>query len=91
MARSRDAATPSASASAPETALDLLAVGAHPDDAEISCGGTLALAASQGLAAGILDLSRGELATNGTPEIRDAESNEAAKVLGLRGRWNAGG
>jgi bacillithiol biosynthesis deacetylase BshB1 len=77
-------------ATTPEAPLDLLAVGAHPDDAEISCGGTLALAASQGLAAGILDLSRGELATNGTPEIRDAESNEAAKILGLRGRWNAG-
>ncbi len=74
----------------PEAPLDLLAVGAHPDDVEISCGGTLALAAAQGLAAGILDLSRGELATNGTPEIRAAESAEAAKLLGVRGRWNAG-
>lgn len=86
MARPRDDAS---SNSATEAPLDFLAVGAHPDDVEISCGGTLALAASQGLAAGILDLSRGELATNGTPEIRAAESAEAAKLLGVRGRWNA--
>jgi bacillithiol biosynthesis deacetylase BshB1 len=70
--------------------LDLLAVGAHPDDVEISCGGTLALAAAQGLAVGILDLTRGELATNGTPEVRAREGEEAARILGARGRWNAG-
>lgn len=74
----------------PEAPLDLLAVGAHPDDVEISCGGTLAAAAAQGLAAGILDLTRGELATNGTPEIRAAEAADAARILGVRGRWNAG-
>ncbi|HKQ18224.1 MAG TPA: PIG-L family deacetylase, partial [Candidatus Eisenbacteria bacterium] len=51
---------------APKAPLDLLAVGAHPDDVEISCGGTLALAAAQGLEVGILDLTRGELGTNGT-------------------------
>ncbi|HET9951265.1 MAG TPA: bacillithiol biosynthesis deacetylase BshB1 [Candidatus Eisenbacteria bacterium] len=70
--------------------LDLLAVGAHPDDVEISCGGTLALAAAQGLSVGILDLTRGELATNGTPEERAREGEEAARILSARGRWNAG-
>jgi bacillithiol biosynthesis deacetylase BshB1 len=71
-------------------ALDLLAVGAHPDDVEISCGGTVALAAAQGLAAGILDVTRGDLSTNGTPEERAAEAEDAARILGVRGRWNAG-
>ena len=72
-----------------ERPLDLLAVGAHPDDAEISCGGTLAAACAQGYAVGVLDLTRGELGTNGTPEIRAAEAAEAARALGIRGRWNA--
>ena len=76
-------------ASSPDAPLDLLAVGAHPDDVEISCGGTLALAASQGLAVGILDLTRGELGTNGTPEARALEAEEAGLILGARGRWNA--
>lgn len=73
----------------PAPPLDVLAIGAHPDDVEISCGGTIALAAAQGLAAGILDLTRGELGTNGTPEIRAGEAAEAARLLGARGRWNA--
>ncbi|HEU4333459.1 MAG TPA: bacillithiol biosynthesis deacetylase BshB1 [Candidatus Eisenbacteria bacterium] len=77
-------------ATATDGPLDLLAVGAHPDDVEISCGGTVALAAAQGLAAGILDLTRGDLSTNGTPEERAAEAEEAARILGARGRWNAG-
>jgi len=76
--------------SIPESPLDLLAIGAHPDDVEISCGGTMALASAQGLKAGILDLSAGEMGTNGTPEIRAAEATEAARILGSRGRWNAG-
>jgi N-acetylglucosamine malate deacetylase 1 len=71
-------------------ALDLLAIGAHPDDVEISCGGTIAAAAAEGLRAGILDLTRGESATNGTPEIRAGEAAEAARLLGVAGRWNAG-
>ena len=74
----------------PEYPLDLLAIGAHPDDCDISVGGTLALAASQGFAAGILDLTAGELGTNGTPEIRAREAEAAARVLGLSGRWCAG-
>jgi bacillithiol biosynthesis deacetylase BshB1 len=69
--------------------LDLLAIGAHPDDVEISCGGTIAAAAAEGLRAGILDLTRGESATNGTPEIRAEEAAEAARLLGAAGRWNA--
>jgi bacillithiol biosynthesis deacetylase BshB1 len=74
---------------APKAPLDLLAVGAHPDDVEISCGGTLATAAAQGLSVGILDLTRGELGTNGTPEIRAEEAASAASALGVAGRWNA--
>ncbi|HET9251027.1 MAG TPA: bacillithiol biosynthesis deacetylase BshB1, partial [Candidatus Eisenbacteria bacterium] len=54
-----------------------------------SVGGTLALAASQGFAAGILDLTAGELGTNGTPEVRAREAVDAAAVLGLAGRWCA--
>ena len=50
----------------------------------------MAAATAQGLAVGILDLTRGELATNGTPEARSDESGEAARILGARGRWNAG-
>ena len=69
--------------------LDFLAVGAHPDDVEISCGGTLAVAAAQGHAVGILDLTLGELATNGTVETRAAEAAEAANVLGVALRRNA--
>ena len=54
---------------AADAPLDLLAIGAHPDDVDISCGGTLAVAASQGYSTGFLDLTRGEMGTNGTPEM----------------------
>ena len=74
----------------PEPApIQILAVGAHPDDVEISCGGTLAIAAAQGYSVGILDLTRGELSTNGTVEERAAEAAEAARVLGVAERRNA--
>ncbi len=73
---------------AADAPLDLLAIGAHPDDVDISCGGTLAVAASQGYSTGILDLTRGEMGTNGTPEIRSAEAAEAGRILSVRGRWN---
>ena len=72
------------------TALDLLAIGSHPDDVEISCGGTLALAVVQGYRVGILDLTRGELGTNGNPETRAREAAEAARILGVAVRRNAG-
>ena len=63
--------------------VDALAIGAHPDDAELGAGGTLLRLRSLGYATGILDLTRGELATRGTPEERRAESLEAALVLEL--------
>ncbi len=69
--------------------LDLLAVGAHPDDVEVHVGGILALAADRGLRAGILDLTRGELGSRGTPEGRALEAAEAARILGAS-RTNVG-
>lgn len=68
--------------------LDLLVIGPHPDDAELGLGGTLARAKAQGLATGILDLTRGEAATKGTPEERAREAEAASKVLGLAARRN---
>lgn len=62
--------------------LDVLALGAHPDDAEVHVGGILALASGRGLRAGILDLTTGELGTRGTPETRRAEGLASAKLLG---------
>lgn len=68
--------------------LDILAFGAHPDDIELSCGATLAKEISLGKTVGIVDLTRGELGTRGTAEIRDAEAAEAARVLGVNIREN---
>jgi len=62
--------------------LDLLVLGAHPDDAEVHVGGLLALAARRGLRGAILDLTRGDLGTRGTPDTRRAEALEAARILG---------
>ncbi|MCA8915711.1 MAG: PIG-L family deacetylase, partial [Planctomycetes bacterium] len=62
--------------------LDLLAVGAHPDDAEMTSGGYLCLAANQGYRTGVLHLTRGEMGTHGTPEQREAEARDAAKIMG---------
>ncbi len=70
--------------------LDILALASHPDDAEMSCSGTLALHAQMGYRTGIVDFTRGELGTRGTPELRDAEAAEAAKILGLTWRGNLG-
>jgi len=70
--------------------LDILAVAAHPDDAELTCGGTLARAAEQGYRVGVLDLTRGETASRGTPELRAEEAAAASEVLGLAARANAG-
>lgn len=63
--------------------LDLLVVGAHPDDAEVHAGGLLALAAKRGLRAAILDLTSGDMGTRGTPETRRQEATEAANHLGV--------
>ncbi len=62
--------------------LDVLAVGSHPDDVELGCGGTLALLASQGRKVGIVHLTRGESGTRGTPEQRKKEAERAAEALG---------
>jgi len=68
--------------------LDILAIGAHPDDIELSCAGTLAKEIANGKKVGILDLTRGELGSRGSAEIRDAEAAEAAKILGVHVREN---
>jgi bacillithiol biosynthesis deacetylase BshB1 len=68
--------------------LDILAFGAHPDDVELGCGGTLAKEVSIGKKVGIIDLTRGELGTRGSATIRDQEANEAAKILGVSVREN---
>jgi N-acetylglucosamine malate deacetylase 1 len=70
--------------------LDILAIGAHPDDVEMSCGGTLAKEIANGKKVGILDLTRGELGTRGTAEIRDKEAKDAAEILGVSFRKNLG-
>jgi len=70
--------------------LDILAIGAHPDDVELSCSGTLAKEIDRGKKIGILDLTRGELGTRGTPEIRDQEAKDAASILGVSVRENLG-
>jgi bacillithiol biosynthesis deacetylase BshB1 len=70
--------------------LDLLAIAAHPDDAELTCGGTLALAVRQGYKVGILDLVKGESGTHGSAELRAQEAARAAKALGVHVRANAG-
>ena len=68
--------------------LDILAFGAHPDDVEISCSGTIAKEISLGKKVGIIDLTRGELGTRGSKEIRDVEANNAAQILGVSVREN---
>ncbi len=68
--------------------LDILAVGAHPDDVEMSCGATLAKEIAAGKKVGILDLTRGELGTRGSAEIRDEEAKKAAEILGVTVREN---
>src|SRR5204863_6933712 len=71
-------------------AVELLAIFAHRDDAELNCGGTLAKAARAGHRTGILDLTQGEMGTRGTAEIRAAEAERASKVLGVSVRENLG-
>lgn len=68
--------------------LDILAIGAHPDDVELGCGATLAKEISLGKKVGIIDLTRGELGTRGSAEIRTDEANAAAKILGVVAREN---
>jgi len=68
--------------------LDILAFGAHPDDVELSCSGTLAVEIEQGRSVGIIDLTRGEMGTRGTAETRDKEAKDAAEILGVKIREN---
>ncbi len=67
---------------------DILAIGAHPDDVELGCGGTLAKLISEGKKVGIIDLTEGELGTRGTRETRATEAREAAEILGISYREN---
>ena len=68
--------------------LDILAFGAHPDDVELGCSGTIAKEISLGKKVGIVDLTRGELGTRGSVEIRNAESAKASEILGVSVREN---
>ncbi|MFZ9045757.1 MAG: bacillithiol biosynthesis deacetylase BshB1 [Cyclobacteriaceae bacterium] len=70
--------------------LDILAFGAHPDDVELSCGGTIISHVEKGYKVGIVDLTKGEMATRGTEETRKHEAAAAAKLLGLSIRENLG-
>jgi bacillithiol biosynthesis deacetylase BshB1 len=70
--------------------LDILAFGAHPDDIELSCAGTLAKEVANGKKVGIVDLTRGELGTRGTEKTRDEEAKDAAAILGVSVRENLG-
>ena len=68
--------------------LDILAFGAHPDDVELGCGATIAKEVSLGKKVGIVDLTRGELGTRGSADLRDEEAANAAKILGVAVREN---
>jgi len=68
--------------------LDILALGAHPDDVELGCGATLAKEIANGKKVGVIDLTRGELGTRGSAEKRDEEAAKAAEILGLSAREN---
>jgi bacillithiol biosynthesis deacetylase BshB1 len=70
--------------------LDLLAIAAHPDDVELTCGGTLIKMAQRGYRTGILDLTAGEMGTRGSGEIRRREAAAAARILGARYRASMG-
>lgn len=70
--------------------LDVLAFAAHPDDTELCCGGTLAKLVNQGMKVGVIDFTKGEMGTRGTPEQRMKESASAAEIIGLSVRDNLG-
>ncbi len=70
--------------------LDILAISVHPDDSELGCAGVLMMEKLHGKKIGVVDLTRGELGTRGTPEIRAEESENAARILELDARENLG-
>ena len=68
--------------------IDILAIGAHPDDVELGCSGTIAKEIANNKKVGILDLTKGELGTRGSAKIREKEANDAAKILNVAFREN---
>jgi bacillithiol biosynthesis deacetylase BshB1 len=68
--------------------IDVLAIAPHRDDAELTCGGTLLVARAQGYRTAVIDLTRGEMGTRGSAELRAAEAEAAAQILGLSAREN---
>lgn len=70
--------------------IDILAFGAHPDDVELGCGGTIAKLISEGKTCVIVDLTKGEMGTRGTDETRRIEAGNSAKILGVSARENLG-
>ena len=68
--------------------LDILVFGAHPDDVELGCGGTVIKEVQKGKKVGIIDLTRGELGTRGTAETRNAETKAATEIMGVAIREN---
>ena len=70
--------------------LDILALAAHPDDTELGCSGTIATHVAAGKRVGIVDFTRGELGTRGTPAIREQEAEASRKLLGVVVRENLG-
>lgn len=70
--------------------LDILVIAAHPDDAELGCAGTILAHVAKGHKVGIVDLTKGEMGTRGTPELRVQEATKAAEILGLSARENLG-
>lgn len=68
--------------------VDILAIGAHPDDVELGCGGTIAKMISEGKTVAIIDLTKGELGTRGTDKTRKQEAADAANILGISAREN---
>jgi bacillithiol biosynthesis deacetylase BshB1 len=74
--------------SAANTELDVLAIFSHPDDAELTMAGTLIKLKAQGYRTGVLDVTRGEMGTRGTPDERADEAQAAARIMGLDARLN---
>jgi bacillithiol biosynthesis deacetylase BshB1 len=77
-------------AEAHPTQVDILAIGAHPDDVELCCGGTIARLVQLGYRVGLVEMTRGELGTRGTVEQRSIEASTAASILGVHERENLG-
>ena len=72
------------------TTVDVLAIAAHRDDVELTCGGTLLKAVANGQRTAIIDLTQGEMGSRGSAELRAAEASHAAEILGVSARVNLG-